>query len=263
IAAYALSVVMLAFTYFGTRGIARATTFGVSDFKILGILAAVGFAGVFIADDSIKRSSNYDQIEKAVGSYIASWQTAPVAPIQTLEPLAHGPAADQARMTIVEYADFRCSHCKHAAPVMKAFSEAHPDVRFEFQAWPLDGECNTAIPQTNGASCLLARLVWCAQKSGNGWAMHDAIYNSEDNFATSDMIFAALPALIKDTTMDAQAIKACTESDEMKAFIRKMADNGTSLSLRGTPTIFVNGRVLPGGQTLPVLTKAYEVSGKK
>ncbi|MES2966029.1 MAG: vitamin K epoxide reductase family protein [Bdellovibrionota bacterium] len=263
IGAYVLSFLMLVCTVYGTRSVVMARDFVPGTFTSVIVVAVVGFVGVFIADDSIKRSSNYDQIEKSVNPYIQSWQaTAPVA-IQTIDPLVKGPAADKARMTVVEFADFRCSHCKHAAPTMKAFSDAHPDVRFEFQAWPLDGECNSLITQTNGASCLLARLVWCAEKNaGQGWAMHDAIYAREEPYFNSDAIFAALPDLTKGTTIDPVALKACADSDEMKVKIRKMSELGAALNLKGTPTIFANGRLLPGGQTLPVLNKAYEVSGK-
>lgn len=262
VTAYALSFITLGCVYYGTRATAIARDFKPNDFLSILVLAVVAFVGVFIADENIKRSSHYDEIEKAVGSYVASWQATPPVAITTIEPLVHGPAADKARMTIVEYADFRCPHCKHAAPVIRAFSDAHPDVRVEFQAWPLDGECNSKIPQSNGASCLLARLVWCAQKDGNGWAMHDAIYAREDAFFSSDSILTALPELTKGTLLDPQKLKACAESDEMKTMIRKMADGGSALNLQGTPTIFVNGKILPGGQTLPVLTRAYEVSGK-
>lgn len=256
-AAYALSFVLFVCTYLGTRGIPRPASIKAGDFTTLGILAIVGSIAVFIADDNIKRSSQFDQIEKSVNSYVQSWQASPAATIQTVEPLVKGPAADQAKMTVVEYADFRCSHCKHAAPSMKAFSEAHPDVRFEFQAWPLDGECNSAINQANGVSCLLARVVWCAQKLGGaGWALHDAIFNREA-YMSSEAVVTALPELTQGTSLDVAALKTCTESDEMKAMIRKMAEGGTALNLRGTPTIYVNGKLLPGGQTLPVLSGAY------
>lgn len=262
IAVYALSFVLLPCVYFGTRGTPIARDFKAGDFTSLLVVGVVGFVGVFIADENVKRSSQYDQVEKAVGSYISAWQAAQPTQFQTVEPLVHGPPADQARMTVVEFADFRCVHCKHAAPSLKAFSQAHPDVRIEFQAWPLDGECNSKINQANGVSCLLARVVWCAQKQGHGWAMHDAIFNREDVFFSTESVHAALPDLVKDTPMDAQQLKTCSESDEMKATIRKMADVGSSLNLQGTPTVFVNGKLLPGGQTLPVLSKAYEVSGK-
>ncbi|MES2856464.1 MAG: thioredoxin domain-containing protein [Bdellovibrionota bacterium] len=168
-----------------------------------------------------------------------------------------GASKENAKLTLVEFADFRCIHCKHAAPTIKAFLNAHPDVRLEFQTWALDGECNSKISSANGASCLLGRSVWCAEKQNQkGWAAHEYIFEQE-MYPALESVKQALPAIAKAAGMTAEAMLACTDSEEAKAAVRAQADLGGTLNIQGTPAIFANGRLLPGGQVLQVLREAH------
>jgi protein-disulfide isomerase/uncharacterized membrane protein len=237
-------------------GLNAAPRFG--DFTPVLVLAAIAFVGSFIARDQVGKAYGSATMEPVVHQYVQEWLANPQPVFATVDPLAVGPAAKDAKMTIVEFADFRCIHCKHAAPVLKAFINAHPDVRLEFQPWALDGECNSKISTANGASCLLARTSWCAeQKNKSGWAVHDFIYDREEIFPTLEAVTQALPEMAKAAGMAPDAMVQCTSSEEAKAAVRKQADVGGALNLQGTPTIYVNGRALPGGQVLSVLSEAY------
>jgi protein-disulfide isomerase/uncharacterized membrane protein len=232
--------------------------FRVSDLTPVLVLAGIAFAGSFIARYQIAKSYGSSQMDNVVKQYVQEWQSSPVQTFTTVDPLVTGPDAKTAKMTLVEFADFRCIHCKHAAPVLKAFMSAHPDVRLEFQPWALDGECNSKIPSSNGASCLLARSSWCAEKkTAKGWAVHDYIFDREEIYPSVEAVKEALPEFAKVAGMSPKDMSDCTSSEEAKAAVRAQADVGGALNLQGTPTIYANGRQLPGGQTLQILNEAY------
>ncbi|RYG15580.1 MAG: disulfide bond formation protein DsbA, partial [Caulobacteraceae bacterium] len=48
---------------------------------------------------------------------------------------AFGPA--DAKVTVIEFFDFRCPGCKATAPEVLRLMQAHPDVRFVFKDWPI------------------------------------------------------------------------------------------------------------------------------
>jgi protein-disulfide isomerase len=48
---------------------------------------------------------------------------------------AFGPA--NAKVTVIEFFDFRCPGCKAVAHDYRALMAAHPDVRFVFKDWPI------------------------------------------------------------------------------------------------------------------------------
>lgn len=174
---------------------------------------------------------------------------------------------DQPRMTIVEFADFLCPHCKHASPTLDAFTRAHSDVKLIFKAFPLDGTCN---PDPNmggggdGVRCQISNFVMCAEKvAQKGWEAHHYFFENQEGlaFQTTKMDDAAAD-FCKEVNVDCAPIKACAESTETKDTVRAMAQEGIDAQIRGTPTIFVNGRQLGAGQLLPVLEEAYRNLGK-
>jgi protein-disulfide isomerase len=227
------------------------------------VIAAVGFLGSFIANDQIRSSYGLDRLDTMARDAVQEWQSNPARKFELAGALTKGASADRARLTISEFADFRCIHCKHAKPTLEAFVASHPDVRLQFQTWPLDGECNSRISQTNGASCELARASWCAEKTnGSGWKVHEYIYD-HDLLANKDAVDALLPKLAEVTSIAAGEFKACVDSEEARAMVRKQSDIGNQLNIEGTPTIYANGKLLPDGQLLKVLQKAYSTLSAK
>ena len=238
---------------------APKATVGVGSFTTAVIICAVVGLALVIANDQLKSSYKANNIDDYAKGKVEEWSVATPVKIQTIEPLVEGASLESAKMTIVEFADFRCPHCRHAAPVMNAFVSSHPDVRLEFQTWPLDGECNTSITSTNGASCLLARAVYCAQKTGgNGWAAHSDVFENQEKFMTVEAIRAYLPNVAKAAGVTPEILTTCVDAPETKVMVSKQAAVGTSLQLQGTPTIYVNGKKLEGGQVMPVLSAAYQ-----
>lgn len=255
ISAYVLSFLLLLFTWLYVRGDMGPMRPG--DFKGLAVVAVVFFIGGFVVNNSMAQGADSPEARAAYDGYVRDWQATPAKEVKALDPLVKGPA--NAKMTIVEFADYRCIHCKHAAAPLHAFVAAHPDVRFEFQPWPLDGECNSSLNQSNGASCLLARASWCAEKNKqSGWAVHDYIYGLPELYASLDAVKADLPNIARAASMSEAEFKTCTDSDAAKSAVREQANVGSNLNLQGTPTIYVNGKQLSGGQALPVLQRAYQ-----
>ncbi len=241
-----------------------AASFSLKDFAPLAFAAVFVGLGGMISTDQIKTSYGADRLTKMIPDAIAGWEQAAAHPIVMIEPLTNGVLPASAKMTISEFADYRCPHCKHVAPVMKAFIASHPNARLEFQAWPLDGECNTAMNQTNGASCMLARIVYCAQKTGGndaGWRASEYVYDTQENyFSGNDAIHSAIPTIAGKAGVNASALTACADSPDTKTMVSKQSAIGTALNLQGTPGIFVNGKEVPGGmgQSMPVLEAIYD-----
>lgn len=196
----------------------------------------------------------------------AEWIASPAKEISPFAPIAMGASPEAAKMTIVEFADFRCGHCKHAAPVLHAFAAGRPDVRFLFQPWPLDGACNPKIPGGNGASCMLARASYCATKMGEaagrghqaGWAAHKWMFDRQEKFMTLEGVERSIDELGPAIGFEPGAFKACIDGQESKDAVAKQSEVGIALDIPGTPAIFANGRKLSYGQVLAVLIGAYE-----
>jgi protein-disulfide isomerase/uncharacterized membrane protein len=228
----------------------------------------VAFLSHRLAMANILESSGGDgnEMERMVRQSMDSWQAGKVQEFIAKPSMAMGAAANAAAMTLVEFADFRCSHCKHASYTLDAFVKSHPDVRFEFYAFPLDGTCNEKIPEGDGLSCRLAEVVYCAEKdSGKGWQMHHALYAAQDSVnqarSVSDLD-VILAKEVGEIGLNWESLKNCVADNSTVDAIKAQAKQGNLVDVRGTPTIFVNGRQLEGGQAMPVLEAVHERTRK-
>lgn len=222
------------------------------------LLGGFLIVGAFISNDIMRSGYAGPSGDAMARAALAEWKANPNLEITETDPLAMGPERAKAKLTLMEFADFRCIHCKMAVQPMKAFLASHPDTRLEFYSWPLDGECNTSIQQNNGASCLLARIVWCARHKGSkGWEAHSHIFVRFEEWRTSDAVRAAIPSVAEHLGIDRETLQQCSDSDDAKNAISKQAQLGSSLNLRGTPTVFANGKMLPAGTQIPVLNAVH------
>ncbi|NQZ01297.1 MAG: DsbA family protein [Bdellovibrionales bacterium] len=222
--------------------------------------------GSWLTHKSIQQRFGSDQFEKVVRSSISDWVTAKQYEFN-IEPALSTGSGEQ-KFELVEFADFRCGHCGQAAPSLQAFKKAHPEITFKFYNFPLDGECNDAIGRKgDGISCRLAKSVTCASQSNSdaGWKLHDHIFANQRDFqqmrSTSE-VDAKLQTLFAEFGLNTEEVTGCMDSDEALEAVRAQAKMGDDAKIKGTPTIFVNGRRLPRAQLLPVLNEAFKRATK-
>lgn len=205
-------------------------------------------------------------MSQTVRDALAEWDVNPKQDFVAKPALVTGPAPEKAALTVTEFADFRCGHCKHASYSLDAFINAHPDVRFEFYNFPLDGACNEKIPSSDGISCRVAASITCAENEGKGWPMHKAMFSKQDEVLRSKSISELdliLSAQVAQLGLNWETFSRCLSDPAVIDSVRSQAKQGALVNVQGTPTIFANGRQLNYGQTIPVLQAAREQSLKQ
>jgi uncharacterized membrane protein len=90
-----------------------------------------------------------------------------------------------AKMTIVEFADFLCTHCKAASYPLHNFAESNSGVQLVFKSFPLDGTCNESMTHKgDGIRCELAYFVTCAEKlAAKGWATSEYVFANQSSWS--------------------------------------------------------------------------------
>jgi uncharacterized membrane protein/protein-disulfide isomerase len=217
----------------------------------------------FLVHKFFMQNTGDDAIKQIVNDALTDWAAAPKQDFVAKPSLVTGPPADRASLVLSEFADFRCGHCKHASYTLDAFVSAHPDVRFEFYNFPLDGACNEKIQQTDGVSCRVAAGIQCAEAEGKGWLLHKIMFEKQDDVLRSGgtaEVDVILNAEISKLGMNWERFSRCLSDAATLDTVKAQAKQGALVDVRGTPTIFANGRQLNGGQLLPVLQAARERS---
>lgn len=196
-------------------------------------------------------------LEPLFNDYFQAWAATPPI-VFGAEGLTKGPT--DSIMTIVEFADFKCPHCKSAAPSLKAFFGSHPDVRFIFKVFPLDGTCNAnpQMPPGDGISCKLAKAVHCGEKlSQKGWHLYEDFFDAQEVLRNPADYDGEFSKIIAKNQLNETELQSCMKNEETHKAIINQSQEGMNAQIEGTPTIFVNGKKLKLGHTVTMLEKVY------
>lgn len=208
---------------------------------------------------SISDNFGLSTLAKIVPEKIYSWQNSPsVSFDESLGLIKNSQTSPQA--TLVEFADFKCPHCKNAAQTFKLFFSSQKNVKFVFKPYPLDGTCNPSIPNKgDGSRCELAGWVLCAEKNHQkGWEVYYWIFENQENLSFSSDLTESLNEVSKIYSLNPTELKTCATSAETFEIIKKTSLEGDAAKITGTPSIFLNGKKLDYGQYIDVLQGALK-----
>jgi protein-disulfide isomerase len=140
-----------------------------------------------------------------------------------------GKGSSEPLVTIVEWADFECPFCGVAQPMLNQVVQRHADkVRLVFKHYPL-----SMHPNAEAAS----RAAVAAGMQGKFWELHGVFFQNQEALDEP-----SLERFAKQAGLDVGQFNADRKSEAVAdrvAADRKQAD---SLGLKGTPTIYINGR---------------------
>lgn len=141
---------------------------------------------------------------------------------------AIGPA--DAKVTVIEFFDYRCPGCKAVSEEYLALIRAHPDVRFVFKEWPILDRGDDTTSQ------YAARAALAAHAQGRYLAVHQAL------MAEPALDTAAVDRILVESGVDLDAARRVIGSAETDDQIADINAAGQTLGLVGTPTFLINGR---------------------
>lgn len=146
-----------------------------------------------------------------------------------------------ARVALIDYSDFDCSHCATFAttvlPELHRRYIATGKLRYYFRDLP---------DRQSEASFLKARLARCAGEQGLFWEVHDHLFAAQPKL-TGEAWKADLNAL----GVDVRKVEACLEAGRHGDVIQRSAAGAWRMGFRGTPT-FVLGRLTEDGDFVRV-----------
>jgi len=139
----------------------------------------------------------------------------------------------ESRVTIVEFLDYNCPSCKAFSPALKNLLEGNKNrLRVVLRHYPLVGLSG------HESSYLAAQAVQTANKYGKAEEMHYALLEASDITKENILLIAERLEINKDE------FSKKLDSDEIRAEVDKDLETAKKLQIRGTPTIFLNGRQL-------------------
>ena len=151
-----------------------------------------------------------------------------------------GPA--RAAIRVVSFSDFLCPYCRNLATALDGYlPQSAGRVALYYKNYPLDPACNDTVQGAgHPGACELALGGICAQRMGSFWAYHDHVFSEPPENPTlddvADLGFAA--------GLDRAAFRACLGEPATRQRLEAEIAEGQRAGVRGTPTVFVNGKLL-------------------
>jgi protein-disulfide isomerase len=177
--------------------------------------------------------------------YLAERVTGPFCAKQREIKLDDAPfkGAKDAEITVVEFADFRCGHCKDAAPLIEAaYRRLGKSVKFIFAPFPLADH-----PESIAA----ARASLAAASQGAFWKYHDALFETQDKGFAQPRLFKLATKL----GLNLKKFKAVYNAQSTLDLIKSFKTAGLNAGVTGTPAFFVNGRKFDPDEAIMTFTK--------
>jgi protein-disulfide isomerase len=204
-------------------------------FIIIGVVLAAVIVGVALM------SRPKDANTSSQPNTAASNAAVPPRPALPGAPNPHARGGERAAVTLEEFSDFQCPACGGLDPGLRKISRDYGErVRWVFRNFPL-----TTIHKY---AFISARAAEAAGAQGKFWEMHDILYDNQKEWVEASEPRDLFASYASRLGLDVQRFRADLERQDLAERIMADLNRGNSLGVRGTPTIFVNGRELMPGK---------------
>lgn len=142
-----------------------------------------------------------------------------------------------AKATLTEYSDFQCPACKAYYPVVKQIQKDYDGkLLFVYRFFPL--------PSVHKNAYASAQAGYAAGLQGKFWEMHDKLFETQDSWAQLPDPTATFTSFAKDVGLNVDQFSKDQSSDAAKKFVTDSYNADIALGLSGTPTFFLNGKLI-------------------
>jgi protein-disulfide isomerase len=151
-----------------------------------------------------------------------------------------------AKVTIVEFADFQCPACASAHPTVKQMLEKYKGkANFIFRHFPLPLHKN-AIPAAYAAEA--------AGEQNKFWEMYDLLFQRQNSWSELSDANPEFEKYATELNLDIAKFKTDRDSQTVKDRVKKDQDDAFRLGVRSTPTFYVAGKKYEGALDMASFT---------
>lgn len=166
-----------------------------------------------------------------IGQYVLARHNDPTRPRRITQwrqyaTTGHREGSGDAKVTIVEYADFLCPYCLRADTVLRMIRREHPaDIAVVYRHFPIHKRAFEA-----------AEASECAARAGEFQPMHDRLFDEQDSIGVKPWARFAIESGVRDTA----TFSRCLNDPSVKRAVETDSSSGQRLGVVATPTFLIN-----------------------
>ena len=140
-------------------------------------------------------------------------------------------------VSIVVYADFQCPACAtENQTILQAWPSIRDSAQLVFRHFP--------VTNTHRHAWTASLYAEAAGKQNRFWEMHDFLFATQPDWSNLPEVENEFDAYALELNLDIEQLHLDIASEEVVMKVRNDLRGGTASGVRGTPTLFVNGRQL-------------------
>ena len=142
-----------------------------------------------------------------------------------------------APVLIVEFSDYQCSFCaRFALETLPQILETYEGkIKVVFRDFPLSSIHSNAQKAAEAAEC--------ADEQGKYWEYHDLLFQNQQALGVD-----SLKGYAQQLGLETDAFNECLDSGQYTSEVENDLAQGQSYGVTGTPTFFINGRLVRGAK---------------
>jgi len=190
------------------------------------------------------------------GSETANAKAEPTPEIANIAPRANSLLGNaQAPVVIVEFSDFECSYCRsfyqQTLPRIIEDYVNSGKVQFSYRHFPILAD----------SSFTKAEAAECAGEQGRFWDYHNALFSGRVAAqGDAQQLRQGLVAAARELNLDVTRFQTCLDEGRYRAQITEDYRVAQQAGVRGTPSFFINGKLLVGAQPLLAFRSEIEAA---
>ncbi|MGB6976255.1 MAG: DsbA family protein, partial [Gammaproteobacteria bacterium] len=147
-------------------------------------------------------------------------------------------------VTVVEFMDYQCGHCKEMSPIIEGIIKQDPELRVVIKQLPIFGE----------SSEFAAKAALAAQKQGKFAAFHQALMK-----ATAPLSHDSVMAIAKSVGLNTEQLQQDMKDDVFDQQLKANMQLAQTLGLVGTPAFIIGNRQNSKNAFMPGATSAQNM----
>lgn len=147
-----------------------------------------------------------------------------------------------AKVTVVEFADYQCPYCRRYA------KDVFPQIKSQFIDKGLARFVYIDFAILGEESLTAAIAAKCAKEQGRFWEYHDYLYENQQGENRGAFSVDKLKSFAKTLNLEQDSFDQCLDSRKYDEAVKEETTLGESFGVKGTPATFINDFFIPGLQ---------------
>ena len=143
-----------------------------------------------------------------------------------------------APLWITEYMDYQCQTCALAYPLLESYLKDHPGrIYLQVKSYPVVGHQHGEIA---------AVYAECAARQRAFWPYHETVLMRQSEWVSADDPTPLFRQYANEAAMDLAELDRCASDPSTLSAVRTEAAAARALGVRGTPSFFIDGKLVVG-----------------